>query len=110
MASRPKQNKHERAGKNIIQIDFCYTYTGEEDRTEKPVQEKVAERQDQYGTVLIMTSLKGVHAAPAPSKGTANLKTITEEIVRFALENSARGACITQTDSERATQICPCRV
>ena len=57
VASRSKEDKRERAdnkedvGKNIFQIDFCYTYTVEEDRTEKPVQDKVVERQDQYGAV-----------------------------------------------------------
>ena len=112
VASRSKEDKHERTekkediGKNIIQIDFCYTYTGEEDRSEKPMQDKVMERQDQHGTVLVMTSseTKAIHAVPVPSKGTASLKTITEEIVRFALENSARDACIIQADSERATR------
>ena len=112
VASRSKEDKHEKSdnkediGKNIIQIDFCYTYTGEEDRSEKPVQDKVVERQDQHGTVLVMTSseTKAIHAVPVPSKGSASLKTITEEIVRFALENSARDACIIQADSERATR------
>ena len=78
-ASRSKEDKHEKSenkediGKNIIQIDFCYTYTGEEDRSEKPVQEKVIERQDQHGTVLIMTSseTKAMHAVPVPTKGAA---------------------------------------
>ena len=59
VASRSKEDKHgksdnkEDIGKNIIQIDFCYTYTGEEDRSEKPVQDKVMERQDQLGTALV---------------------------------------------------------
>ena len=58
VASRSKEDKHEKSenkediGKNIIQIDFCYTYTGEEDRSEKPVQDKVVERQDQRGPAL----------------------------------------------------------
>ena len=112
VASRSKEDKYEKSenkediGKNIIQIDFCYTYTGEEDRSERPVQDKIMERQDQHGTVLVMTSseTKAIHAVPVPSKGSASLKTITEEIVRFALENSARDACIIQADSERATR------
>ena len=64
------------------------------------------ERQDQYGTVPVMTSseTKAMHAAPVPAKGTASLKTITEKIVRFALENSARDACILQADGERAAR------
>ena len=85
VASRSKEDKHgksdnkEDIGKNIIQIDFCYAYTGEEDRSEKPVQDKVMERQDQRGTVLVMTSseTKAIHAVPVPSKGSASLKTIT---------------------------------
>ena len=90
----------------MIQIDFCYTYTGEEDRSEKVVVDKVTERQDQYGTVLVTTAseTKAIHAVPIPSKGTASLKTLTEEIVRFALENSAREPCIIRADSERATR------
>ena len=112
VASRSKEDKHERSDckedirKNVIQIDFCYTYTGEEDRSEKVVVDKVTERQDQHGTVLVMTSseTKAIHAVPVPSKGTASLKTLTEEIVRFALENSAREPCIIQADSERATR------
>ena len=68
--------------------------------------DKVTERQDQYGTVLVMTAseTKATHAVPIPSKGTASLKALTEEIVRFALENSAREPCIIQADSERATR------
>ena len=85
VASRSKEDKREKSdnkediGKNIIQIDFCYTYTGEEDRSEKPAQEKVIERQDRRGTVLFMTSseTKAMRAAPVPTKGTASLKTIT---------------------------------
>ena len=102
----PLGENKEDIGKNVTQIDFCYTYTGEEDRSEKPVQDKVLERQDQHGTVLVMTSseTKAIQAVPVPSKGSASLKTITEEIVRFALENSARDACIIQADSERATR------
>ena len=53
---------------------------------------------------MTSSETKAIHAAPVPSKGSASLKTITEEIVRFALENSARGACIIQADRERATR------
>ena len=71
-----KSENKEDIGKNVIQIDFCYTYTGEEDRWEKPVQDKVVERQDQHGTVLVMTSseTKAIHAVPVPSKGSASLR------------------------------------
>lgn len=37
-------------------------------------------------------------------KGTASLKHITEEVIRFTLENGSRDACILQADSERATR------
>ena len=70
------------------------------------MQDKVVKRQDRHGTVLVMTNseTKGIHAVPVPSTGSASLKTITEEIVRFALENSVRDACIIQADSKRATR------
>ena len=73
-------------------------------RGDEPSVGKVQERQDQYGTVLILTSseTKAVHAVPVPSKGTASrLQTVTEEVTRFALENSAYDQCIFQTDPER---------
>ena len=41
---------------------------------------------------------------PVPSKGTASLKTVTEEVTRFALENSAYDQCVFQADPERATR------
>lgn len=39
------------------------------------------ERADQYGTCLVMVSseTKAVHVVLVPSKGTASLKTVTEE-------------------------------
>ena len=87
-------------------MDFCYTYTDEDQRGDEPSVGKVQERQDQYRTVLILTSseTKAVHAVPVPSKGTASLKTVTEEVTRFALENSAYDQCIFQADPERATR------
>ena len=99
VASRAKEDKHEStdkkedAGKNVIQLDFCYTYTGDEDKEESRVEEvgagKVVERQDQFGTCLVMTSAttKAIHVVPVPTKGSASLKTVTEEVVRFSLEN-----------------------
>lgn len=63
VASRAKEDKHlpqekkTDPGKNIIQIDFFYTYTGEERRMEEQrAPDKVQERQDQVGTCLIMAS------------------------------------------------------
>ena len=55
----------------MCQIDFCHTYTGEEDRSEKVVVDKVTERQDQYGTVLVMTALetKAIHESQNPDGG-----------------------------------------
>ena len=35
-------------------------------------------------------------------KGTASLKYITEEVIRFSLENASRDPCVFQGDSERA--------
>ena len=70
-----------------------------------PTLDKVVERLDQYGAVLVMTPFerKAMHAAPFPTKGTASLKTITGKIVRFAFENAARYACILQADGEWAS-------
>ena len=62
VASRAKEDKHvnreeqEDQGKNLIQMDFCYTYTGEDQRGDEPMLGKVQERQDQFGTCLILTS------------------------------------------------------
>ena len=91
-------------GKNVIQLDFFFTYTGEETRTEEAPVDKVKERADQYGTCLVMTSseTKAIHVVPVPSKGTAGLKTVTEEIIRFSMENASTDPCIFQGDSERA--------
>ena len=63
------------------------SYTGEETRTEETPVDKVKERADQYGTCLVMTSseTKAMHVVPVPSKGTASLKTVTEEIIRFSM-------------------------
>lgn len=63
-------------GRNLI------TYTGEERRMDEAPTDKAAECSDQYGTCLVMTSseTKAVHVVPVPSKGTASLKTITEEV------------------------------
>ena len=87
-------------------MDFCYTYTGEDQRGDERTVGKVQERQDQYGTCLILTNseTKAVHAVPVPSKGTASLKTVAEEVIRFALENSSYDQCIFQADPERATR------
>ena len=110
VASRAKEDHYvsrevkEDLGKNLIQLDFCFTYTGKEKRMDEAPPDKVAERSDQFGTCLVMTSseTKAVHTVPIPSKGTASLKTITEEMIRFSLENSARDQCIFQGDSERS--------
>ena len=110
VASRAKEDKHvnreeqEDQGRNLIQMDFCYTYTGEDQRGDEPTLGKVHKRQDQFRTCLILTSseTKAIYAVPVPSKGTASLKTITEEVARFALENSAYDPVIFQADPERA--------
>ena len=70
------------------------------------MQGRVQERQDQFGTCLIMasTETKAIHVVPVPSKGTASLKQVTEEVIRFSLENAGRDKCIFQADSERATR------
>ena len=109
-ASRANEDKYEKQdtkpdlGKNVIQLDFFFTYTGEETRTEETPVDKVKERADQYGTCPVMTSseTKAMRVVPVPSKGTASLKTVTEEIIRFSMENSSTDPCIFQGDSERA--------
>lgn len=45
-------------GKNVIQLDFFFTYTGEEQRLDERPPDKVAERSDQFSTRLIMTSIR----------------------------------------------------
>ena len=40
-----------------MQIDFCYTYTGDEDRLDGKTSDKVEERQDQFGTCLIQVKV-----------------------------------------------------
>ena len=107
---RESSDKKEDAGKSVIELDFCYTHTGEEDKEDGRAEEtgagKVVERQDQFGTCLVMTAAttKSIHVVPVPTKGSASLKTITEEVVRFSLENSSRDRCTIQADSERATR------
>ena len=88
----------------LLQLDFFFTYTGEDRRLDDKPPDKVAERSDQFGTCLIMASseTKAIHVVPVPSKGTASLKTVTEEVIRFSLENSSRDPCVFQGDSERA--------
>ena len=82
-ASRAKEEKRvseakkPELGKNVIELDFFYAYTGEERRMEdQKAPDKVQERQDQFGTCLIMASseTKAIHVVPAQSKGTASLK------------------------------------
>ena len=110
VASRAKEDKRELRDekvdvrRNVIQLDFFFTYTGEDRQLDDKPPEKVAERSDQFGTCLIMTSseTKAIHVVPVPSKGTASLKTVMEEVIRFSLENSSRDPCIFQGDSERA--------
>ena len=102
VASRAKEDKRELrdenvdVGRNVIQLDFFFAYTGKD--------RQVAERSDRFGTCLIMTSLetKAIHVVPIPSKGSASLKTVTEEVIRFSLENASRDPCVFQGDSERA--------
>ena len=66
-------------GKNIIQLDFFYTYTGDEGRLDETPVGKVQERQDQYGTCLVAVSseTKSIHVVPVPTKGSASLKTVS---------------------------------
>ena len=118
VANRAREDRHqtqqenEDRGKNVIAFDFCYTYTGQEADEKQVVEEredpvgKVEERQDQYGTCLVAASgeTQAVLAVPVPSKGTASLKTVVEELIRFSIENSARDPVIFQADGERATR------
>ena len=118
VANRAREDRHqaqqekEDRGKNVIAFDFCYTYTGQEADEKQVVEEredpvgKVEERQDQYGTCLVAASgeTQAVLAVPVPSKGTASLKTVVEELIRFSIENSARDPVIFQADGERSTR------
>ena len=99
-------SEKEDIGKNITQLDFFYTHTGEEGRLDETPSGKVQERQDQYGTCLVAVSseTKAIHTVPIHTKGSASLKNVTEEIVRFTLENASRDQCILQADGERATR------
>ena len=85
-------------------MEFFCTYTGEEKRMDEARVDKVTERADQFGTCLVMASseTKTVLVVPFPSKGTASLKTVTEEVARFSLETSSMDGCIFQGDGERA--------
>ena len=71
VASRAREDKYEKQdakpdlGKNVMQLDFFFTYTGEETRTEETPIDKVKERADQYGTCLVMTSSQTNHACGA---------------------------------------------
>ena len=73
-------------------------------RGEEGPPDKVKERSDQFGTCLVMASseTKAVHVVPVPTKGTASLKTVTEEVIRFSLENSSMDPVVFQGDPERA--------
>ena len=90
--------------KETIQLDFFYTYTGEDVRGDEGPVDKVKERSDQFGTCLVMAAseTKAVHVVPVPTKGAASLKTVTEEVVRFSLGNSSMDPCVFQGDPERA--------
>ena len=65
--------------------------------------DKVKERSDQFGTCLVMAALetKAVHVVPVPTKGTASLKTVTEEVIRFSLKNSSIDPVVFQGGPER---------
>ena len=52
----------------------------------------------------VSSETKSIHTVPIPTKGSASLKNVTEEIVRFTLENASRDNCILQADGERATR------
>lgn len=62
MATRAKEDKFEQRddkadlGRNVTQLDFFYTYTGEDERGEEGPVDKVRERSDQFGTCLVMAS------------------------------------------------------
>ena len=92
VATRAKEDKFEQRdekadlGKNVIQLDFFYTYAGEDVRGDEGPVDKVKERSDQFGACLVMAAseTKAVHVVPVPTKGTASFKTVTEEVVRFS--------------------------
>ena len=51
------------------QLDFFYTYTGEDVRGDEGPVDKVKERSDQFGTRLVMAAseTKAVHVVPVPT-------------------------------------------
>ena len=113
VATRGREDKHqsrnekEDIGKCVIAFDFMFTYTGDEDaKVKEDGPGKVQERQDQFGTCLVAAAseTKAVLAVPVQSKGTASLKAVVEELIRFSLENASRDDCIFQADGERATR------
>ena len=117
VANRGREDRHESSkkkeddGQRIIEFDFSYTFTGVEDG--KPgggEQGRVQGRQDQFGTCLVAvsTQTKSVMAVPVFSKGSASLKLVTEELVRFSVENAHQDPVTFQADGERSTrQIYP---
>lgn len=42
------EKRRNNPGRNLIQLDFCFTYTGEERRMDEAPVDKVAERSDQW--------------------------------------------------------------
>ena len=113
VANRGREDRHESVkkkeddGQHIIEFDFSYTYTGVEDgRPGGGEQGRVQERQEQFGTCLVAvsTQTKSVMAVPVASKGSASLKLVTEELVRFSLENAHQDPVTFQADGERSTR------
>ena len=73
VATRAKEDKFEQReekadlGKNVIQLDFFYTFAGEDVRGDEGLVDKVKERSDQFGTCLVMagSETKAVRCASA---------------------------------------------
>ena len=81
-------------GKSVISFDYGYTYV------------KGEEEEKQYGTVLYVaeSETKALLAIPVMQKGSASLKQVTEEIVRFSMATSSGQSVIFQADGERSTR------
>ena len=81
-------------GKNLISFDFVFSFTEGEDE------------ERQWGTALYVadSETKAVLCIPVVAKGSASLKQVTEELMRFSMAVGGTQGVIFQSDPERSTR------
>ena len=107
LATRSKEDGHklkDHKEKVVLSFDFAYTFTNENYEEVLGEHAQPENFPNQNGTMLVATisDTKAVLALPVLAKGTASLKHVVEELVRFSLHNCNQEDIIVQADGERS--------